>query len=232
MAELNWQGNSKELFEKMIKAALKKAPPGATEEMIRPMLTGMVEQAAAGGPVTEDVLKKMVEGMPEPQKSALKEVVAPQAKPAVPSGVSAPKLPVGEADIESILAKFAPGQENLIPALREIQKENGFVPSEAATLISEKLAVSLSYVYKSVTSYGAFSSTPKGRLTVKVCDGMTCHLKGSQDTLDEITGVAGNNPDITVEKSWCLGCCDVAPAVQVGGEVCDSETAKEKIETL
>ena len=71
MGELQWQEDSKELFDKMMGAV-----PDEMKSMAEPMLTGMITQKAGGGPVTRQVLADVVDGLPEPQKSMLKGVLA------------------------------------------------------------------------------------------------------------------------------------------------------------
>jgi hypothetical protein len=70
MGELNWQEDSKELFDKMMAVV-----PDEMKTMAEQMLVGMITAKAGGGPVTRDVLVEVVEGLPEPQKSAFKGVI-------------------------------------------------------------------------------------------------------------------------------------------------------------
>ena len=56
MAELNWQGNSKEMFEKLIESSPK--PFRAMTE--KKMLEGMEKKAGEGGAVTEDIVEEVV----------------------------------------------------------------------------------------------------------------------------------------------------------------------------
>ncbi len=56
MAELNWQGNSKEMFEKLIESSPK--PFRAMTE--KKMLEGLEKKAGESGAVTEDMLEEVV----------------------------------------------------------------------------------------------------------------------------------------------------------------------------
>ena len=56
MAELNWQGNSKAMFEKLIESSPK--PFRAMTE--KKMLEGMGKKAGDGGAVTEDIVEEVV----------------------------------------------------------------------------------------------------------------------------------------------------------------------------
>jgi hypothetical protein len=56
MAELNWQGNSKAMFDKLIESSPK--PFRAMTE--KKMLEGMEKKAGEGGAVTEDIVIEVV----------------------------------------------------------------------------------------------------------------------------------------------------------------------------
>ena len=75
------------------------------------------------------------------------------------------------------------------------------------------------------TFYSQFRRTPVGEHVVNLCDGTACHVKGSvevheamSDTLRMEKG-KDTDPDgkYTIQKVACLGCCSIAPAMQVDG---------------
>ena len=74
------------------------------------------------------------------------------------------------------------------------------------------------------TFYDQFRHTPAGEHTIHVCVGTACHVKGAQGVYDAFkrhlkipddqdTDAKGQ---FTVGKIACLGCCTLAPAVQIG----------------
>jgi len=56
MAELNWQGNTKEMFDKLIESSPK--PFRAMTE--KKMQEGLEKKAGEGGAVTEDMIEEVV----------------------------------------------------------------------------------------------------------------------------------------------------------------------------
>jgi len=76
------------------------------------------------------------------------------------------------------------------------------------------------------TFYAQFRHRPMGKHHVKVCDGTACHIQGSErvhEAMQEHLGVGeGTDTDadglFTVEKVFCVGCCTLAPVVQIDGE--------------
>jgi formate dehydrogenase beta subunit len=51
------------------------------------------------------------------------------------------------------------------------------------------------------------------RLTVRLCDGLSCELAGAQALLDTLSGLLG--ADVRVIPASCVGRCEQAPAVAV-----------------
>lgn len=113
----------------------------------------------------------------------------------------------------------------LIQILLDIQGENNWLPKEALTRVSEKLAVPMSRIQHITTFYKTFSLVPKGRHEVHVCVGTACHVRGAQtilDVVEEVTGVKPGETDadlnFSVETVNCLGCCALGPVMVVDGE--------------
>ena len=110
-----------------------------------------------------------------------------------------------------------------IPLLQAIQKEFNYLPAEALKRVSEKTEISLQKLYGISTFYSQFRHKPVGRHIVKVCVGTACHVKGATLVYDafirELKITDGEDTDndmlFTVEKVACLGCCTIAPVVQI-----------------
>ena len=73
-----------------------------------------------------------------------------------------------------------------------------------------------------VNFYEAFSLEPRGKHRVQVCTGTACHVKGASELLTQVSSVLGLAPgktdpslQFTLETVHCLGCCALAPVVQV-----------------
>jgi len=127
----------------------------------------------------------------------------------------------------SILDKYQRAPEKLIPILREIQKEYGYLREELMVFVSTALGVSPATVYGVATFYSHFTLEPNGRHIIKVCDGTACHVKRSEDIRDAVMkrlGLDGEHkttPDMmfTLETVACLGACSLAPAMVLDGKV-------------
>lgn len=127
----------------------------------------------------------------------------------------------------AILDKYQHSPTKLIPILREVQDEYGYLPEELMTFVATALSISPATVYGVSTFFSHFTLEPKGRHIIKVCDGTACHVKQSDNiriALQELLGLdeeRRTTPDMmfTLEMVACLGACSLAPAVVVDGKV-------------
>ena len=113
----------------------------------------------------------------------------------------------------------------LIPLLQDIQKEHGFVPNEAVKLIAKTFNMYPSEIYGVLTFYTQFYTTPRGKHTIKVCQGTACHVMGGKALLDYISdklevtdGETTKDGLFSLERVACLGCCGMAPVIMIDEE--------------
>lgn len=141
-------------------------------------------------------------------------------------------------ELEQLVQKHGGDDSALIAVLQDIQTQEGYLPREALTLLSERLKVPLSRLYALATFYRSFSLTPTGRHRVSVCLGTACHVRGGQAILNRVEreiGVpaGGTTPDrqFTLETVRCLGCCALSPVVRVNAETFGM-VKQEKVTTI
>jgi len=110
----------------------------------------------------------------------------------------------------------------LIPLLQDIQKEYGYVPNEVVKLIAKAFDMYPSKIYGVLTFYTQFYTTPRGKHTIKVCQGTACHVMGGKALLDYISdkleiddGETTHDGLFSLERVACLGCCGMAPVIMV-----------------
>ncbi|MBI4764628.1 MAG: NAD(P)H-dependent oxidoreductase subunit E [Deltaproteobacteria bacterium] len=127
--------------------------------------------------------------------------------------------------IDRIIDKHHGAAGSLIQILLEIQGENHWLPQEALERVSQRLKLPLNQVMNTATFHKAFSLIPEGRHEIRVCNGTSCHVRGSQcliDTVQNITGITSGETDPDLKFSFktvtCLGCCSSGPVMVVDGE--------------
>lgn len=109
---------------------------------------------------------------------------------------------------------------NLIPILQLIQEQNGYISEEAVQEISRFLKVSENQIFGVASFYSQFKFTAPGKHSIKVCLGTACHVRGSQNILEELKRWLHIEPGETTEDKMfsletvnCVGACALGPIV-------------------
>jgi NADH-quinone oxidoreductase subunit E len=131
-----------------------------------------------------------------------------------------------DPNLREILISKGKYQANLIPILQEVQMEYGYLSKENMIRISEYLEISPNEVYGVASFYQQFKFTKPGKHIVSVCLGTACFVKGGKILAETVRTKLNINPGETTEDGLfsfervaCLGCCALAPVVQIDGEV-------------
>ncbi len=135
----------------------------------------------------------------------------------------APALDLRE--VEKIVERIGRRPEAVIPILQAIQGHFRYLPEEALRHVCQITDITPERIAGVSTFYTQFRHSPVGEHMISVCHGTACHVKGA----DQLTGAlrrllritTGRDTDsdglFTVEKVNCLGCCTLAPVLQIDG---------------
>ena len=131
------------------------------------------------------------------------------------------------AKVKEIIEKFGTDRSALIPVLQAIQGEFRYLPQEMLSFVATAMGIPQAEVFGVATFYAQFSTQPKGKHIVQVCDGTACHVRGAKDIISRIRkdfklDAEKNTTDdklLTLETVACIGACAMAPAVIVDGHV-------------
>jgi len=128
--------------------------------------------------------------------------------------------------LNTLLAENKGNKGNVMEVLQKTQGIFGYIPKESVKMIAESLKISQSEIFGIITFYSQFSLTPKAKYNIDVCLGTACFVLGAQDVLDKILQKLGVRVgEMTKDGKWivtscrCLGCCGLAPAITINGEV-------------
>ena len=131
-----------------------------------------------------------------------------------------------EEQLIAVIEKYRGTKGALMPVLQEAQEIYGYLPVEVQRIIAVRMGISLEEVYGVSTFYSQFVLNPKGDISIAVCLGTACYVKGSGEILDKITQVLGlpsgsTTPDgkYSLEATRCIGACGLAPVLTVNNEV-------------
>lgn len=128
--------------------------------------------------------------------------------------------------IDEVVGFTGRDPEKVILILQEVQKRLNWLPSEALKYICEVTDITPGQISGVSTFYTQFRHLPVGRHTIKICAGTACHVKGSPLISDafkrvlKIDDTRNASPDnlFSIEEVACLGCCTLAPVVQIDGK--------------
>lgn len=131
------------------------------------------------------------------------------------------------AKVKEIVEKYGTERSALIPVLQAIQSEFRYLPQEMLSFVATAMRIPQAEVFGVATFYAQFSTQPKGKHIIQVCDGTACHVRGAADNIarfrKELGMVEGQDTTedlyVTLETVSCLGACALAPAVVVDGKV-------------
>ncbi len=131
-----------------------------------------------------------------------------------------------EEQLIAVIEKYRGIEGALMPVLQEAQGIYGYLPVEVQKIIALRMGISLEEVFGVASFYSQFVLNPKGEVSIAVCLGTACYVKGSGDLLDKITQVlalpAGSTtPDgkYSLEATRCIGACGLAPVLTINNEV-------------
>lgn len=130
------------------------------------------------------------------------------------------------SDIETIIKRYKSGRrEDLIPLLQEIQDDCGYLSEEVIVKVGGFLGLSTTKIYGLATFYDQFRFFPSGKIQIKICNGTSCFLNGSQSVISKIREETGILPGQTsrdgifsYEIVTCMGGCNNGPLITVNGE--------------
>ncbi|MDR1492858.1 MAG: NAD(P)H-dependent oxidoreductase subunit E [Planctomycetaceae bacterium] len=136
-----------------------------------------------------------------------------------------------------ILDKNHHDPARLIPILQQVQDFYRYLPEDVLTFIATSLSTPPSHVYGVATFYAHFTLKPKGKHTIRLCDGTACHVRGSEKNLNALYERLKLSPSqhttddmlFTVETVSCLGACGLAPVIVVDEKVYGSVTPEEAV---
>jgi len=138
-----------------------------------------------------------------------------------------------------IFTQFKGTEGDLIPILQKTQQHFGYISRESTKHISRFLKISENQIYGVASFYSQFRFVEPGRNSIKICMGTACHVRGGQILSDaverELEIVAGQT---TADKRFgfqrvaCLGCCALAPVVQVNDDIYSNMTVIKLQEIL
>ncbi|MFW6438286.1 MAG: NAD(P)H-dependent oxidoreductase subunit E, partial [Armatimonadota bacterium] len=127
--------------------------------------------------------------------------------------------------VDRVVEETGGSREAVIPILQRLQEHYRYLPPEALKRVCELTEITPAQIEGVSTFYTQFRHRPIGEHLIRVCHGTACHVKGADQVSDaarrylHIPADDDTDPDgeFTIEKVACLGCCTLAPVMQIDG---------------
>jgi len=127
--------------------------------------------------------------------------------------------------IQKILLKFEPKPENLLAALKEIQKENGYVGKKEGEAAAEYFSLPLAHVFSTASFFDQLKTKKESKKIIRICSGGPCLGEKSMEVARQIEMLLkielenDAHPKYKLESMSCAGLCDRGPIVEIDGQV-------------
>ncbi len=125
--------------------------------------------------------------------------------------------------VDQTVEQVGTGTDKVLAILQRLQAHYGYLPNAALQRVCELTEITPATISGVSTFYDQFRHRPAGRHIIHVCVGTACHVKGAEQVYEAFRSYldipADDDTDadrvFTVERIACLGCCTLAPAVQI-----------------
>jgi NADH-quinone oxidoreductase subunit E len=126
----------------------------------------------------------------------------------------------------------------VLPCLRRIQEERGFVADSDIAELSAYLGVPRIQIEEVLAHYTQFRRAPIGRWHLQACRNLSCSMRGAEGVIEHLSGKLGIQPGqtsadgrFTLSTVECLGSCGTAPVLMVN-EAYHEDMSPARLDTL
>lgn len=138
--------------------------------------------------------------------------------------------PLNDAEKRAIIDQILNDNKSLPGAtmvvLNSLQEEIGFISPAMQVYVAEQLNEPVSQIHGVVSFYSFFTTTPRGKHTIKFCVGTACYVTGIDQIIEKAKQILEIKPGettedglITLELCRCVGACSQAPVIVVDDEI-------------
>ena len=143
-------------------------------------------------------------------------------------------------EFDKLKKRFPPGFESslVLPCVRRIQEDRGFVADSDIDGLVEYLGVPRIQIEEVLSYYTQFRRKPIGRWHLQTCRNVSCSMCGAERLMDHIKGALGIEAGettadgrFTFSTVECLGSCGTAPVMMVN-ETYHESMSPAKVDAL
>ena len=124
--------------------------------------------------------------------------------------------------------------DGIFEELKDIQRKFEYLPAEELKRVAERRGLNPRDLHSIASYYPHFHLAPPAKVNVKVCDDMTCHLRGAaglQQKLEQsFHGIA--KQELAIGNVSCLGRCDHAPSLVINDRCYDGLSGEDAVRAV
>lgn len=149
---------------------------------------------------------------------------------------------VSDAEIVAICETYHNDKHRMLDILRDLQDRFRCISPQVLNTVAHQTGLTRVAVEGVATFYSFLSLTPKGRITIRLCDDITDRFSGLADVVHIFEnefgikmGQTSHDGAFSLEFTPCIGMCDQSPAAMINDVVITSlsrEKAREIAQAL
>jgi len=128
-------------------------------------------------------------------------------------------------EIQEIMKKYPDRNSVLLPALRVIQNNEGYISEDMIEGLAEFLGIPSANIKGVISFYTMFNRKPVGRFHIQVCRNLSCSLMGAEHIIESLKrklgieeGETTKDGLFTLSTVECLGSCGTAPVMMINDD--------------
>ncbi|GJM20919.1 MAG: NADH dehydrogenase subunit E [Planctomycetota bacterium] len=129
------------------------------------------------------------------------------------------------AELEEIRSCFPVAKAAMVPVLRRVQEDRGWIDPEARDWVAEFLSVTKMEVHEVATFYPMLYTEPVGKHVIHVCRTLSCDVCGARELWAHLEkklkverGGTTEDGRFTLKSAECLASCGTAPVMLIDNE--------------
>ena len=137
--------------------------------------------------------------------------------------------------IKNLLGNRPRRTDLLVEHLHLIQDNFGYITAKHLAALAQEMRMAMAEVFEVATFYAHFDivldgENPPPKLTIRVCDSLTCELMGAKKLLRSLKKNLDNT--IRIVRAPCMGRCETSPICEVGHYHINKATLKKVIKAI
>lgn len=130
--------------------------------------------------------------------------------------------------VDAVIEEKGAVPDSLIEILHGVQEDIGYLPPAVQEYVAHKLGIPPGTVEGVVSFYSFFTTVPRGRHTIRVCQGTACYVRGGKRVLESVekhcgcaVGETTEDMRFSLDVVRCVGACGLSPVMTIDGDVYD-----------